>query len=189
MTISDWLVIIAIIAAPIFAVQVQKIIETRKERGNRKMQIFKALMATRATPLYPSHVEALNMIDIEFYKEKKVVETWKLLNDNFANYPKDPNSKDYDSRLLSCSEKSNDLLTDLLYEISKVLGYNFDKVLLKRGCYMPKGHGDFQLEQDLIRRGLVQLLWGNKPLPIEVKEVSPAQNQKFENETEKNNTV
>ena len=172
MTISDWLVIAAIIIAPVVAVQVQKFIESIKEARNRRMQIFTALMATRATPLYPIHVESLNRIDIEFYKDKKVVDVWKLLHDNFANYPQDPKAKDYDSKLLSCSEKSNDLLTDLLYEMSKILGYNFDKVLLKRGCYIPKGHGDFELEQNFIRRGLVRLLWGQTSLPIKVMEAT-----------------
>ena len=70
MTISDWLVILAIIIAPILAVQVQKIIESRRSKRERKLQVFKALMATRATPLSPIHVEALNMIDIEFYDDK-----------------------------------------------------------------------------------------------------------------------
>lgn len=63
MTISNWLVITAIIVAPILAVQIQKFIESKKEKRARKIQIFKALMATRATPLSPLHVEALNMID------------------------------------------------------------------------------------------------------------------------------
>ncbi|MCD4780092.1 MAG: hypothetical protein K8S27_06030 [Candidatus Omnitrophica bacterium] len=176
MTISDWLAILAIITAPILAVQVQKIIETVKEIKNKKMQIFKALMATRATPLYSAHVEALNMIDIEFYKEKKVVEAWKLLHDNFANYPKDPKAPDFEARLASCGDKSNELLTELLYEMSKVLGYKFDKVLLKRGCYTPKGHGDFQLEQDFIRRGLVQVFLGNQAIPISVTEIKHVEN-------------
>lgn len=167
----DWLTIAAIIIGPILAVQIQNIIQYTKEIKNRKMQIFKALMATRATPLYPAHVEALNMIDIEFYNDKKVVESWKLLLDNFSNYPQDPKKEDYQIKLSQCSDKSNDLLVDLLYEISKVLDYKFDKVLIKRGCYIPKGHGDFQLEQDLIRKGLVQVLWGNKSIPVSVAEV------------------
>ncbi|MFH1997720.1 MAG: DUF6680 family protein [Patescibacteria group bacterium] len=186
MTISDWLAILAILLAPLLAVQVQKFIENRKDIKNRKLQIFKALMATRATPLYPAHVEALNMIDIEFYNDKKIVDTWKLMHDNFYNYPKDPKAQDYNARLTTCSEKSNDLLADLLYEMSIVLGYKFDKVLLKRGCYIPKGHGDFQLEQDFIRRSLVDLFIGSKPLPIKVvaeKEVKTEQTHKTEKNT------
>ncbi len=184
MTISDVAVIIAIILAPIFAVQVQKIIEKLKDNRARKMKIFSTLMSTRATPLSPYHVEALNRIDIEYYKNKDVVDTWKLLHDNFANYPKDPKAKDFETRLSSCAEKSNDLLTDLLYEMSKSLNYKFDKVLLKRGCYIPKGHGDMELEQNIIRSGLVNLLCGHSPLPIKILEATTqegSQEQKDEN--------
>ena len=134
-------------------------------------------MATRATPLSLIHVEALNMIDIEFYKDEKVVDAWKLLLDNFVNYPKDTTVEDFESKLSSCNEKSNDLLTDLLHEMSKILGYDFDKVLIKRGCYIPKRYGDIELEQNDIRRGLVNLLWGRSSLPIKVVEATREETQ------------
>ena len=49
-----------------------------KSTYQRKLDIFKTLMATRATPLARTHVESLNRIDIEFtgIKEKKVREAW-----------------------------------------------------------------------------------------------------------------
>ena len=132
MTISDWLVIAAVIVGPILAVQIQKFIENRKAIKDRKMQIFRTLMATRATPLAPLHVEALNMIDIEFYKDKTIVGAWKLLLDNFGNYPKDPKEQNYQTRLTSSAERSSELLSDLLYEMAKALNYDFDKVHLRR---------------------------------------------------------
>lgn len=170
MTISDWLVITAMIIAPILAVQIQKFIESRKESKERKMQVFRTPMATRATPLSPLHVEALNMIDIVFHKDKRIVDAWKLLLDNFANYPKDPKDPGFQTKLTASSEKSNELLTDLLYEMAKSLNYDFDKVHLKRGAYIPKGHADFELEQNFIRRSLVDLFLGIKPLPINIVE-------------------
>jgi len=72
MTISDWLVIVAIFLAPLFAVRVQKYIENNQEKRNRKLTLFRTLMKTRAFPLNPQHVEALNMIDIEFFKIRKL---------------------------------------------------------------------------------------------------------------------
>lgn len=168
MTISDWLVILAIIVAPILAIQIQKFIEEKKEAKARKMQVFRALMATRATPLYPQHVEALNMIDIEFFGNKEITEAWKLLLDNFVNYPKDTKDQDYKTKLDACTEKSQDLLCDLLYEMAKSMNYNFDKVHLKRGAYIPKGHADYILDQEFIRRAFVGVLLGQVPIPIKV---------------------
>lgn len=168
MTISDWLVIAAIIIAPIIAVQIQKYIENRKASRDRKMQIFRSLMATRATTLSPRHVESLNLIDIEFHQDKKIVDAWKLLLDNFMNYPKDPNDPNFQTKLNACSERSSDLLTDLLYEMAKVLNFTFDKVHLKRGVYIPQGHTDIELEQTIIRRSLTDLFLGIKSLPITI---------------------
>ena len=170
MNISDIVAIIAIILAPIFAVQVQKWLENINESKRRKMNIFKALMATRNVPLYSAHVEALNMIDIEFYKNENVINAWRNHLNNFVNYPKDPKIENYDSKLKECGIKSNDLLIELLYEMSKVLKYNFDKELLQKGSYIPKGHGDTQIEYDIIRKGLVEVVSGKKTIPISIKD-------------------
>ncbi len=167
-TISDWLIILAMIIAPILAVQIQKFIEDIKENKTRRLQIFRTLMATRTTPLSPQHVEALNMIDIEFFGNKKITDAWKLLLDNFANYPKDTNDSQYQVKLNSCIEKSTDLLTDLLYEMGKSLKYSFDKVHLKRSGYIPKGHADYINDQEFIRRSFVGVLLGKIPIPIKV---------------------
>ena len=81
--------IAAIILGPILAVQAQKYIELRRDIRSRKLQIFRTLMATRATTLAPLHVEALNLIDIEFdakkKKDKRVVDAWKLYLDHLGD--------------------------------------------------------------------------------------------------------
>jgi hypothetical protein len=168
MGLNDWLVIIAIIIGPILAIQIQKFIENRKERKKQKMQIFKTLMATRATPLSPLHVEALNMIDIEFYDDKEVKERWKLLLDNFANYPQNTDDPEYKTKLNLRSQRSTELLSDLLFEMARSLGYDFDRVHIMRGAYVPKGHADIILGQEFIRQSLVGLFLGKVPIPVEI---------------------
>jgi|SRR5690349_21313932 hypothetical protein len=64
--LTDWLTIGAILLAPLFAIQVERILEALKERRRRKLTVFHTLMATRGARLSPAHVEALNRIDIEF---------------------------------------------------------------------------------------------------------------------------
>ncbi len=171
MTISDWLVITAIIIAPILAVQIQKFIETKKELKERKMKIFRTLMSTRATPISPLHVEALNTIDIVYNKDKKIIDAWKLLLDNFVNYPQDSNDPQYQVNLIACADKSKDMLIDLLAEMAESLNYDFDKVHLKRGAYIPQAHADFESEQNFIRKSLTDLFLGSKYIPIKI--VSP----------------
>jgi hypothetical protein len=168
MTINDWLVIVAIVLAPLLALQVQKKLERRREDKARKLNLFKTLMTTRGSPLNPQHVQALNLIDVEFYKNKKIVETWKMMLDNYNNFPKDPIAANYQAKLDACVEKANDLLSDLLLEIGRTLGYSFDKVHLKRAVYSPKGHADLATDQEIIRKNLVSILSGTQAIPIKI---------------------
>lgn len=52
--------------SPLIALRVSRRLDARREVRERKMKIFRTLMATRARRLSMEHVEALNMIDVEF---------------------------------------------------------------------------------------------------------------------------
>lgn len=108
------------------------------------------------------------MIDVEFYDNERIKESWKLLLDCYNSYPQDSNAPDFKAKLDSCNEKSKDLFTDLIYEMAESLGYHYDKVHLKRGVYLPKGHADLMFDQEIIRRSLVDVLLGRKPFPITI---------------------
>ncbi len=187
MTTSDVLVILAVIIGPIAAVQVQKAIEKYKEARNRKLMIFKTLMATRGTPLAPTHVEALNRIDLEFdgkdAKEKRVIVAWKTYLDHLISGPGDQKDPNFKIKLESWSDKNRDLLASLLNKMANSLNYDFDEVHLKKGIYIPKGHSDIEFEQTLIRRGLVDLFYGAKFIPVCV--VQPPLKEDAEKKLEK----
>jgi hypothetical protein len=172
MTIDNISIVIAVILGPVLAVQAQKIIESWREGRGRKLFIFKTLMATRGTPLSPRHVEALNMIDLEFSgkdsKEKAVLDSWKLYHDHLYNAPQNYQDPTYQTKLDTWGAKSNEFLIDLLYSMSVALDYTFDKVQLKRGAYTPQGYADLELENSLMRRGTIDMLYGKRPLPIKV---------------------
>jgi hypothetical protein len=108
-----------------------------------------------------------------------------LLLDNFENYPQDTNDPNYQAKLHTCTEKYRDLLTDLLFEMAKSLGYTFDKVHLKRKAYIPKGHADYMQDQEFIRRALVSVLSGQVPIPIEVVNMPSEELQSQDNKIEK----
>jgi hypothetical protein len=69
--VGELAIVFATLLGPVLAVQAQKWIERAREKTQRKIAIFRTLMATRATFLSPAHVEALNAIPIEFYGNKK----------------------------------------------------------------------------------------------------------------------
>lgn len=166
MGISDWLMILAVLAAPLVAVQVQKWLERYRDGRERKVRIFKVLMATRATGLSTDHVQALNLIDLEFVggKFRKTRERWKEYLDHLGNFPRD------DEKLLPLwSDKKADLLVELLIEMGNALGYQFDAVNIKKGAYLPEGYTRIEQEQSLLRQRGLQVLFGDAALKMYVE--------------------
>ena len=88
MTTTDVLLVLATALSPLIAVQVSKYLERKAESRNRKMHIFRVLMATRAYNLAFGHVEALNSIELEFStknrKEKAVIDAWQAYLDHLG---------------------------------------------------------------------------------------------------------
>lgn len=104
MTISDFIMILAVLAAPVLAVQVQKVIESFQRHQQRRQEIFEVLMGTRAEGMRTSyeHVRALNMIDIDFSEkrffrgwrvlpeQRKVIHAWRQYKDHLNTPPDQP---------------------------------------------------------------------------------------------------
>lgn len=166
MKLTDFLMILAVLLAPLVAVQVQKNLEVFREVRGRKLWIFKTLMATRAATVSPEHVQALNMIDLEFREKrfKNVTTTWKTYLDHLNSYPKED-----EKRQPLWGERRVDLLTALLLEMGRSLGYEFDEVHVKKGIYAPEAHGLIEDENMLIRRGLIRVLYGDATLKMDVE--------------------
>jgi len=163
MTISDGLMIIAVFLGPIIAVQLTRYLDDQKEKKERKLNVFKTLMSTRSYTTSWDHVMTLNRIDLEFDKnnrqEKAVVEAWKayldLLSDN--EMPKE-----------QWGIKRVDLLVELLHKMAQVLDYDFDKTHIKNSTYSPIAHNELESEQATIRKGLIDVLSGNSPVPMHI---------------------
>lgn len=114
-------------------------------------------MATRAMTLSPAHVEALNAVPIDFYKDKPVIDAWEeyLLHLGTENNP-------------AWDTKRIDLFVKLLALIGGKVGYDFNVAQMNR-IYFPRAHGEIDAEQEIIRKGVVAVLKGDISLPIEIK--------------------
>lgn len=168
MTISDALVIIAVLLAPLTALTIQRYLDRRRAKADRRIELFRTLMGTRGAKLSPAHVHALNMIDIEFYGIKRVTHAWKEYLDHL-------NTPTGEGQALEVwMQRSDDFLVSLLYEISVVLRYDFDKPHLRRAVYVPKAFGDDEAFQRGMRLALAQLFTGNYALPIRLVGDAPA---------------
>jgi len=163
MTIADWLMIAAVLLGPIIAVRLTRYLDNKKEERERKLQVFKTLMATRAYTVSWDHVVALNRIDLEFNgkikKEKDVIEAWKAYLDLL-------NEKGMSSEQWAI--KRVELLVELLHTMARVLDYDFDKTHIKNSSYSPVAHGTIEEEQQALRAGLIEVLAGKRPLPMSI---------------------
>lgn len=165
-TAGDAAVVLATFLGPIAAVQVQKWLERSRAQQDRRILIFRTLMATRAANLSQAHVEAINAIPIEFYgkspKLKDITNLWKIYLDHLSDKTLDPQI---------WNPKRTELFLDLLISISKYLRYDFTRVELSREIYAPGAHTRMEFEQEAIRAGLANLLSGKSALPLDIRSI------------------
>ncbi len=156
----------AILLGPILAVQVQALLDRRREFRRRKNDIFGILMATRGARLSPQHVQALNSIDVVFYsrspKDKLVRNAWREYLDSLSG---------------ADTSRRETLFVSLLEKMAESLGYEFDRTSLKNQAYSPQGHFDLELDATAIRKGLVEMMEGKRALRMAVE---PATEPPFE---------
>jgi hypothetical protein len=164
-TISDWLMILAVISGPVIAVQIQKYIDGKSETRNRRLKVFSDLMITRASTMDVQHVSALNMIGLEFNEKKygKVVKAWEIYLDHLRSFPN--NDKNLET---VWNNQTSQLLSDLLFKMSDSLGFGFDKVHIMKGGYSPQGYARKDFETDVIRQELANIFFNNASIPIAV---------------------
>ena len=161
---SDVVIVMATLLGPVLAIQVQKYLERGREQNQRRLGIFRTLMATRGSVLSPNHVEALNVVPIEFAGKREpfvaVVNAWKAyIHHLYQDVAEDR----------SWSEKRVEKLDALLLKLSAALGYNFNSVEISRELYVPKAYAAVENENDIIRRGLAAVFRGEKSIPMDVR--------------------
>lgn len=151
----EWITLSAVLLGPILAVLVTRFIDKKREQRANRLAIFKVLMRTRGTRLNPEHVGALNLVEIEFYKEQKV-------SDALQKYFDHLNGK-VDERWLKVSDH---LFTKLLSEMAKSLGYKIEQLQILTGGYAPQGWANNETLQAKIQTRLVDLLEGRCGFPV-----------------------
>jgi len=150
-------VVIATFTGPILAVFVTRRIDEYRQRRARQMEIFRSLMGSRRAPLSADRVRALNMVEIEFYGIPAVEKCYQDVMKHI-NHPH-PLPVEWHTRLPS-------LTTKLLSEMAKVLGYELQQLDVLEGGYYPQGFVDMETEQQEVRRALIEVLSGRRPLVV-----------------------
>jgi len=163
MNIDTWAVVFATLLGPVLAVQAQRIVAQRGEARQRKLWLFRSLMNTRVGTLTVEHVNALNAVPLEFHKDKVIMQSWRTYLDHLNHQ---------NAAIETWGTKRVELYTDLLEKMAKKLNYGFDPLQLKNEIYAPRGHFELENDQTLIRRGIVELMKGERTLPLDVRSIA-----------------
>ncbi len=143
----------AIVAAPLIALWIQRRAEAEKALKDRRQAIFRALWVNRGRPIYSAaRVDALNMIDVDFFGEQKVQDAWEDLR---AHYFRQEHPGLNDEQIGAQREEK---FATLLFEISQVLGYKFGRTHIRDTVYRPQLHLDFDGIEFETRKRVLDLL-------------------------------
>ena len=150
----------AILLGPIIAVAVTRLLDGSREKEKRRLDVFRNLMQTRGVRLDPVHVAALNVVEIEFYKDKQVRAAFQTYIQHLSAPMPAVAEQDrfFDQR--------SDLFMQLLSEIGSAVGFSFDKRDLERLSYVPQGWDSDRNAQRRNAEMLGQLLSGQRALAI-----------------------
>lgn len=147
--------------------RVEAKLRDRREVKNRRLEIFRTLMRTRANWLSQEHVDSLNAIAIEFHGEQRIIECWNNYFDHL-----DPKGGDTNN---DWQAHSIDLFINLLQAMSDFLGYKFSASEITN-TFKPIGHFEHEARKEKIEKGLAALLSGELSLGVKIENTTKTQN-------------
>jgi hypothetical protein len=123
---ETWAIVFATFLGPIGAVLVSLWREKGREKHNRRFYIFRTLMATRGVPAIREHVDALNLVEVDFHGVKSVQDAHRTY---LAHLRMVPGPKWGEARL--------DLLAKLLRALSEEMDMPMGEIDIRNGGYAP----------------------------------------------------
>ena len=163
-TADTWAVVAATGLGPIAAVGLTIWRSGVDGQRARRMHVFRTLMATRRSAISNDHVNALNLIEVEFYRVEAVEQAWRA-------YIGHLNNKQHDIDPAWDDERER-LLAKLLHNIGSVLRYKIESIEIYRGGYAPQGWAHRDARQLGIAEYLHQLSTGTNVVPLWIKGVT-----------------
>ncbi len=159
---------LAIVAAtglgPILAVLITFWRDNRSSLKTRRLWVFRTLMATRRVGISADHVNALNLVEVDFYGCAVVQRQWQVYKDFlFTEAPEND----------AWRERKERLLANLLFEMASALHFKIPAMEIFKGGYAPKGWAHRESRQHEAQEFVYELSKGTKIVPIWVRGVTP----------------
>jgi hypothetical protein len=149
-------IVFATLLGPVLAVLVTRFVDSRRQRTARKLEVFRAMLRSRRSPLSPEYVTALNMVELEFAGVESVLRAYKSLFDHYQTQQQRP---DWHDRLRG-------LIARLLNAMAKDLKYDMEQLDVLEGGYLPQAWGKIEEDNTAIREALADVARGKKAFPV-----------------------
>ncbi len=155
--------IVATFLGPVLAVIVTREVDRRRDVSRRRLELFRLLMRSRRTPLSVDFVTGLNLIEVEFYGQKAVLDAWRALWDDLNDSR--ASSAEEDRRI---AQRREYLRAILLSQMAKTLGLSIPDLEIFKGGYNPEGHAVIEAEQSINRRFFADIAKGVRTFPVSI---------------------
>jgi hypothetical protein len=143
-----------------------RFIDRRRELNNRRLFVLRTLMATRRATISADHVNALNLIEIEYHGKQRVIDAWK-------DYLKHMSTPFDQKDITRITRERQTLLAKLLSAMSRVMGFKMEQLEIFEGGYYPQGAVNTETQQEAIRKMFASIAAGERGMPIEITKVPP----------------
>lgn len=160
MSIDTWAVVLATAVGPIGAVLISFWRESRQDRKDRRLYIFRTLMSTRRLIVSKEHVSALNLIEVEFFGHAEVMS-------KFNDYKNHLNSSADESQ--KWEEKREKLFALMLEKIGACVGVSIQAMNLYKDGYYPRRWDDEYLMYKVAMDFVKDLSDGSKSISVILK--------------------
>jgi hypothetical protein len=132
MKLYELVTIAAILVGPLAAVSIQLFSESRRRTREQQTQTMRMLVSTRHMPSDPAYSTAINMIPIDFNRNRKVMAAWNVYIETIMFQPSTENAAAHDKKIITKQTK-------LIFEIMKCLGYNLSETDIQTSAYAAGG--------------------------------------------------
>jgi hypothetical protein len=164
----DALTLVAIVVGPIAAVLITRMLDNRNAAYARRYQVFRDLVRTRSAKISPEHVNALNLVEIEFNQFPEVKTSWDRYMEALSM-----KIGGGDEAFNQYVVRRDQLFIKLVQNIANVLGMkHVDITDVMTTNYYPQGWQNDEEEQRRLRALLIPVFSGSHPIPVRLHDTT-----------------
>ena len=129
----EWLTLIGIVIGPICAVAITLFVEGARRRYESRIQLLRAILATRHLPSDPAYSTTVNLIPVAFNSSGKVMDAWRVYTDHVNALTIPEKQEEYLKRI---NVRQAELITAMMH----ALGLKYTQSQIQVGAYVSRGY-------------------------------------------------